>query len=756
MKSAAYLIMILIMAIPLTGCLNNAENGEAGIQGEQGEIGPEGPPGQDGFNGNDGLNGTDGITGPPGADGQNGNDGTDGINGQNGTNGLDGADGLNSLIDLVEEAAGENCKNGGLRVNSGLDDNRDGILQLEEIDDFSFICQPSNMDNQSDGITVEFGEDAILGSWRSPMKHNTVTLTDQLGACVEHDAWVRTNESAMMEMMNDTNQNTYAAHVGGPVGGCEYLSLLDLLDAANHSDEQRNIWIGLKNWQSMPQYVSLIENYSTVPVETHVGKGIIIDDYGEMIYNPWTTFGEMNNSDLQDLKDATVVSGQSQAQIIPYIGAKHAVMFGGESAVLGVGPCAADVNDCDAGNNYTLEVNDKISVTWNYTVAANDNTAGYLLQGIVYDTYNKSFSDRDLLLNISLNGNVVNSFNLSGNDEYGGGLMLLDTELPDLLVGQNEITFSLNATGNRVTRTHNKLAFITDLSITNTESEITKLDIGEGWYQKQRFSPNANPNFHHSQPNTAWVQSDYVDGFLFKWVAPNEGVDPVLHERFLKWFCGNLQAQDKLCIQAFWGDKQWMINSPGNASHYVSMLENLADFSDGLLVWRMDNQQYDMHNGIYAETRAADETYYIAGMYPAYMPATEDWFQQWEFNTHISGLLEIEINDFISNTALQGRMLVTVIIDETEVYVHDLGDAELQSTFSTQVNAGTNVKIKFHTIDSFGSVNWWTGIDVQLNSGPIAMADLSYISGSSDHIAFIYNLMTATFLGEDLSDFYNQ
>ena len=756
MKSAAYLIMILIMAIPLTGCLNNAENGEAGIQGEQGEIGPEGPPGQDGFNGNDGLNGTDGITGPPGADGQNGNDGADGINGQNGTNGLDGADGLNSLIDLVEEAAGENCKSGGLRVNSGLDDNRDGILQLEEIDDFSFICQPSNMDNQSDGITVEFGEDAILGSWRSPMKHNTVTLTDQLGACVEHDAWVRTNESAMMEMMNDTNQNTYAAHVGGPVGGCEYLSLLDLLDAANHSDEQRNIWIGLKNWQSMPQYVSLIENYSTVPVETHVGKGIIIDDYGEMIYNPWTTFGEMNNSDLQDLKDATVVSGQSQAQIIPYIGAKHAVMFGGESAVLGVGPCAADVNDCDAGNNYTLEVNDKISVTWNYTVAANDNTAGYLLQGIVYDTYNKSFSDRDLLLNISLNGNVVNSFNLSGNDEYGGGLMLLDTELPDLLVGQNEITFSLNATGNRVTRTHNKLAFITDLSITNTEGEITKLDIGEGWYQKQRFSPNANPNFHHSQPNTAWVQSDYVDGFLFKWVAPNEGVDPVLHERFLKWFCGNLQAQDKLCIQAFWGDKQWMINSPGNASHYVSMLENLADFSDGLLVWRMDNQQYDMHNGIYAETRADDETYYIAGMYPAYMPATEDWFQQWEFNTHISGLLEIEINDFISNTALQGRMLVTVIIDETEVYVHDLGDAELQSTFSTQVNAGTNVKIKFHTIDSFGSVNWWTGIDVQLNSGPIAMADLSYISGSSDHIAFIYNLMTATFLGEDLSDFYNQ
>ena len=314
MKKKALVLVLILVITSLSGCIGDAENGEAGAQGE---TGPQGPPGQDGINGNDGVNGSDGITGPPG------NDGVDGINGQNGTNGSDGNDGLNSLIDLVEESAGENCENGGIRVNSGLDVSRDGVLQSEEIDDFSFICQPSDIITESNGTKIEFDENAILGSWRSPMKHNSVTLRNQLGSCVEHDAWVRTNESAMMEMMNETNQNTYAAHVGGSVGGCEYLSLLDLLDAANYSDEQRNIWIGLKNWQSMAQYTSLIENYSTVPVESHVGKGVIIDDYGEMIYNPWTTFGEMNISNLQDLKDATIVSGQSQAQIIPYIGAKH-------------------------------------------------------------------------------------------------------------------------------------------------------------------------------------------------------------------------------------------------------------------------------------------------------------------------------------------------------------------------------------------------------------------------------------------------
>ena len=291
------------------------------------------------------------------------------------------------------------------------------------------------------------------------------------------------------------------------------------------------------------------------------------------------------------------------------------------------------------------------------------------------------------------------------------------------------------------------------MSIEHTNGYNFDLDVDQGWYKKERFSPNVLADYHHSEPNTNWIQSGNVDGFLFKWTEPNENTDPAVHQRFVEWFCGNLQAEDKLCIQVFWGDKQWTIDNPGEAVDYLPILENLADFSDGLLVWRMDNQQYDMENGIYAETRAADETYFIAGMYPSYMPATEDWFQQWEFNAHTSGLLEIEINDFIDNTDLQERMLVSVIIDGTEVYVHDLGDVELQSTFSTQVNYGDNVKIKFHTIDSFGSVNWWTGIDVQLNSAPIAMTDLSYTSGSSEHIAFIYDLMTATFLGEDLSNF---
>ena len=159
MKHIAYLFITLIIMMPLSGCLDSANNGEDGTNGEQGEIGPQGPAGQDG------VNGSDGAAGVNGTDGQNGIDGQDGAN---------GSDGLNSLIDLLSEPSGDNCEQGGLRINSGLDDNRDGILQTEEVDDFSFICQPTN------GISIDFDEDAILGSWRSPMKHNSRHLEANL------------------------------------------------------------------------------------------------------------------------------------------------------------------------------------------------------------------------------------------------------------------------------------------------------------------------------------------------------------------------------------------------------------------------------------------------------------------------------------------------------------------------------------------------------------------------------------------------
>jgi len=61
----------------------------------------------------------------------------------------DNNDDLESLVDLNVEPAGANCEFGGVRVDTGIDENGDGVLQANEIDDTNFICNDDPDNNNS-------------------------------------------------------------------------------------------------------------------------------------------------------------------------------------------------------------------------------------------------------------------------------------------------------------------------------------------------------------------------------------------------------------------------------------------------------------------------------------------------------------------------------------------------------------------------------------------------------------------------------
>ena len=126
-------------------------------------TGPKGDSGADGINGTDGEDGADGLNGTDGSDGANGADGNDGQDGSNGTDGSDGIDGLSSLIVSRVEDPGVNCVNGGTLIETGIDDNGDGVLSSSEVDDFVFVC------NGDDGADGSDGSDGANGSSTTTM-----------------------------------------------------------------------------------------------------------------------------------------------------------------------------------------------------------------------------------------------------------------------------------------------------------------------------------------------------------------------------------------------------------------------------------------------------------------------------------------------------------------------------------------------------------------------------------------------------------
>ena len=57
-----------------------------------------------------------------------------------GSDALSGDDGLNALVSTTPEPAGANCAAGGQRLDWGLDDDEDGVLDAGEVDGSTYLC----------------------------------------------------------------------------------------------------------------------------------------------------------------------------------------------------------------------------------------------------------------------------------------------------------------------------------------------------------------------------------------------------------------------------------------------------------------------------------------------------------------------------------------------------------------------------------------------------------------------------------------
>jgi hypothetical protein len=177
--------------------------GAQGPQGVAGATGPQGPIGLTGPAGPQGVAGANGASGLQGANGlsayqvavANGFNGTEiqwltslvGSQGLQGVAGIAGQDGKNALINTTLEPSGTNCPNGGTKIEVGLDNNSNGVLDNSEINasQTKYVCNgaqgiagpqgPAGTSSTSigsnaafsDAITTYNGDISICGNYTS-------------------------------------------------------------------------------------------------------------------------------------------------------------------------------------------------------------------------------------------------------------------------------------------------------------------------------------------------------------------------------------------------------------------------------------------------------------------------------------------------------------------------------------------------------------------------------------------------------------
>jgi len=86
-------------------------------------------------------------------------------NGTNGNDGGNGNDGSNSLLKITDEPEGDNCENGGYKIETGVDSNHNGILEINEVQSTNFTC---NGTNGNDGDNGNDGSNSLLNINNEP------------------------------------------------------------------------------------------------------------------------------------------------------------------------------------------------------------------------------------------------------------------------------------------------------------------------------------------------------------------------------------------------------------------------------------------------------------------------------------------------------------------------------------------------------------------------------------------------------------
>lgn len=120
-----------------------------------------------------------------------------------------GTNGMNSLIKITREPEGTNCENGGYKIDAGLDNNRNGILDSNEITSTEFICD-EHISELEIGMSYQGG---IIFYLDATQEHGLIASTTDLTA-TEWGAHVLTSANGVGVGTGMSNTDLIVAALG--------------------------------------------------------------------------------------------------------------------------------------------------------------------------------------------------------------------------------------------------------------------------------------------------------------------------------------------------------------------------------------------------------------------------------------------------------------------------------------------------------------------------------------------------------------
>ncbi|URC13279.1 hypothetical protein [Flavobacterium sp. B183] len=257
-----------------------------------------------------------------------------------------GINGKNSLTTVIKEPKGASCENGGIKINSGLDLNKNGVLEENEITSTAYVCNGTDGNtnltrttNESSGgncgnggLKVEYGldlnKDGVLDD--NEVKYKTyvcnglngnlslVNITDEAkgGACgnggVKIESGIDLNNNKILDN-SEVQVTKYVCNGNGGIVFVEVRVSLNTLSTAYANPISRGIRFDIRDFKDVKSVVFEASAY-VLNSNNHALLELYNITDGKVIANSLIRSNYLPSA-LQKLRSNEILNGLPQKEV---------------------------------------------------------------------------------------------------------------------------------------------------------------------------------------------------------------------------------------------------------------------------------------------------------------------------------------------------------------------------------------------------------------------------------------------------------
>ena len=600
------------------------------------------------------------------------------------------------------------------------------------------------------------------GTWTDPI-HSSNTSRSNLFGCTSEDGWKSVDSEKTVEILEATGQNLYlidALKFEQGVGyECTWSNIERLVSEVNSSNSNIETMTVMPDYYTTAEYLDIIEQNRNLSTRYSNLVAVTVDDFNEALISPNDLTGSngISKSDVQLMYDKAhqnTTTNYSEVDFMPYFsGSELPLYYMTDTLIFGTSGCGSDCTlaNGSVGMDGDFYIYPEDELILNATFQTPGEYAGVQTGISFMISENLRYAPYTMDIVFEINGNIIGRYSMVDSTQANSVMSVLNFTMPILDAGaQNTFGMRIDTNGTTVTKYQNKLAYIWNIQVGDGGNSNFGLPLTEVSKTATRGIVQNRPIYQldsfFATTNDEWRITNFTDGVLFKYPSRVQHLDVETHTRFVKSVCEVSNRRGDVCIEVYWGNDQWTNDVIGSRANpgFDAYMESSVAYTHGIIFWMMDLNLHDRTLGKFSLRDIKNSNMQTAVGFAAETSPSPGYYHQWNMVVKVAGNYSISFNT-VTNLP-SDTIFHTISVNGSRIFDLDCADSTNSATYILNLSKTDKLQIKSELVNGYSAKFYYSEWNISSDVVELDFFDLHHTTGVSSSTEYMYDVISGYFL----------